>query len=62
MEESERPTTHESIRRVIPVAIDVTTLEHGVLNLEQLALDLDVRPCGIALRELADVEATADCE
>jgi FlaA1/EpsC-like NDP-sugar epimerase len=53
LDESERPTAHESIRRVSPIAIGSDRLDLGVLQLEQHAESLDVERCEVLLGELA---------
>ena len=53
LEESEEPTSHSSVRRVTPVAIDPELLELQVVHLDDLARDGAGERCGAHLRQLA---------
>lgn len=53
LDESEEPTSHSSVRRVTPVAIDSELLELQVVHLEHLAAEGAGERCGADLRQLA---------
>ena len=56
LEECESPTKHQSIRRVVPVAIEHDHLEHETLRLEQISLVFDGERCADSLRKLAGTD------
>ena len=53
LEESEAPTAHPSIRRIVPHPVAPDLTESNVLHLEQLAKRLQVIECGTTLMALA---------
>ncbi|MGB0113418.1 MAG: nucleoside-diphosphate sugar epimerase/dehydratase [Ilumatobacteraceae bacterium] len=56
IDEAEHPTSHPSIRRVSPIAIEPERLAKGVIHLDHLAAELDDERCRCELRDLALVE------
>jgi FlaA1/EpsC-like NDP-sugar epimerase len=59
LDETEHPTTHPSIRRVTPIAIEADELEAGVRLLARLADDLADGACREELSRLALTEWSA---
>jgi FlaA1/EpsC-like NDP-sugar epimerase len=53
LNEGSTPTDHASIQRVIPVGIDGRELEHGLIELELSAIELDNHRCERLLRTIA---------
>ena len=59
LDESQEPTVHPSVARVIPVAIEGERLNQGFLDLEKLAISLSSNECGAKLRRLASLSSAA---
>jgi FlaA1/EpsC-like NDP-sugar epimerase len=59
LDESQAPTVHPSVSRVIPVAIERERLQLGFVELEKLAIGLSSNECGAKLRRLASLSSAA---